>query len=49
MKLLRHDGIGLCMLTKRLEQDQFAWPSATSSGRIALSAPQLAVLLDGCE
>jgi len=49
IKLLWHDGIGLCMLTKRLEHGQFAWPSATSSGRIALSAPQLAALLDGCE
>lgn len=49
IKLLWHDGVGLCMLTKRLEQGQFAWPSATSTGRIALSAPQLAALLDGCE
>lgn len=49
IKLLWHDGIGLCMLTKRLEQGQFVWPSATSTGRIALSAPQLAALLDGCE
>jgi transposase len=46
MKLIWHDGIGLCMLTKRLEQGQFAWPSATSTGRIALSAAQLAALLD---
>src|SRR3954447_16870720 len=45
MKLIWHDGIGLCMLTKRLEQGQFAWPSATSTGRIALSAAQLAALL----
>ena len=37
------------MLIKRLEQGQFVWPSATSTGRIALSAPQLAALLDGCE
>lgn len=37
IKLLWHDGVGLCMLTKRLEQDQFIWPSATSNGRIALS------------
>ena len=49
IKLIWHDGVGLCMLTKRLEQGQFAWPSATSTGRIALSAPQLAALLDGCE
>lgn len=49
IKLLWHDGVGLCMLTKRLERGQFVWPSATSPGRIALSAPQLAALLDGCE
>jgi transposase len=49
IKLIWHDGIGLCMLTKRLEQGQFAWPSATCTGRIALSAAQLAALLDGCE
>jgi transposase len=33
IKLLWHDGVGLCMLTKRLEQGQFAWPSTTSTGR----------------
>ena len=33
IKLIWRDGIGLCMLTKRLEQGQFAWPSATSTGR----------------
>ena len=49
IKLIWHDGVGLCMLTKRLEQGQFAWPSATTTGRIVLSAPQLVALLDGCE
>ena len=49
IKLLWHDGIGLCLLTKKLEHGQFVWPSATSTGRIALSASQLAALLDGCE
>jgi len=49
LKLIWHDGVGLCLLTKRLEQGQFAWPSTTASGRIALSASQLAALLDGCE
>jgi transposase len=49
IKLIWHDGVGLCMLTKRLERGQFVWPSATSTGRIALTAPQLAALLDGCE
>ena len=49
IKLIWHDGVGLCMLTKRLEQGQFVWPSATATGRIALSASQLVALLDGCE
>ena len=49
LKLVWHDGIGLCMLTKRLEQGQFAWPSASTTGRITLSSAQLAALLDGCE
>ncbi len=49
IKLLWHDGIGLCMLTKKLEYGQFAWPSTSTTGRIALSAAQLAALLDGCE
>jgi transposase len=37
------------MLTKRLEQGQFVWPSASTTGRITLSSAQLAALLDGCE
>jgi transposase len=49
IKLIWHDGVGLCMLTKRLEQGQFAWPSASTSGRILLTSAQLAALLDGCE
>lgn len=49
IKLLWHDGVGLCMLTKRLERGQFVWPSAGTTGGIALSPAQLAALLDGCE
>jgi transposase len=49
IKLIWHDGVGLCMLTKRLERGQFAWPSTAATGRIALSPAQLAALLDGCE
>ena len=49
IKLLWHDGVGLCLLTKRLERGQFAWPTATTTGRIQLSSAQLAALLDGCE
>ena len=32
IKLLWHDGVGLCMLTKRLEHGQFVWPSTTTTG-----------------
>jgi len=49
MKPIWHDGVGLCMLTKRLENGQFVWPLASTTGRITLSSPQLAALLDGCE
>src|SRR5256885_12556606 len=48
LKLIWHDGIGLCMLTKRLERGHFIWPM-TSMGSIALSAGQLSTLLEGCE
>lgn len=49
IKLIWHDGIGLCMLTKKLEQGQFVWPSTSTSGQIALTPAQLTALLDGCE
>jgi hypothetical protein len=49
IKLLWHDGVGLCMLSKRLEQGQFVWPSSSTTGRIALASAQLAALLDGRE
>lgn len=49
LKILFHDSTGMCRFMKRLEHGQFIWPSATSPGRIALSPPQLAALLDGCE
>ena len=48
IKLLWHDGIGLCLLTKRFERGQFIWPM-TSTGMISLTASQLATLLEGCE
>lgn len=48
LKLIWHDGIGLCMLTKRLERGYFIWPM-TSAGSVALTAGQLSTLLEGCE
>jgi transposase len=48
IKVLWHDGIGLCLLSKRLERGYFVWPM-TASGTISLSVGQLAALLEGCE
>jgi transposase len=49
IKLLWHDGIGVCLLTKRLERGQFIWPSTKATGAVSLSSSQLAALLEGCE
>ena len=38
IKLIWHGGVGLCMLTKRLEQGQFVSPSTTTTGRVTLSS-----------
>jgi transposase len=35
IKLIWHDGIGLCMLTKRLEHGQFVWPSAPDHAELS--------------
>src|SRR3954469_20578955 len=48
IKLLWHDGVGLCLLTKKLEQGQFVWPPTPTAGGIALSTRHLAALPDGC-
>lgn len=48
VKLLWHDGLGLCLLTKRLERSTFIWPQSGTT-LIALSPGQLATLLEGCE
>ncbi len=48
LKLLWHDGIGLCLLAKRLEPGHFVWPM-TSTGAVSLTSAQLATLLEGCE
>ena len=44
IKLIWHDGIGLCMLTKRLESGKFIWPPIVDGGMI-LTPAQLALLL----
>lgn len=42
------DGQGACLLSKRLEKGRFVWPSA-KEGKIALTATQLAMLLEGID
>jgi transposase len=48
LKLIWHDGIGLCMLSKKLERGQFIWPMV-GTGSVMLSAVQLLTLLEGLE
>lgn len=48
VKVLRWDGVGMCMLTKRLEQGRFVWPRA-EGGSLSLSMAQLSILLEGID
>ena len=55
IKVLWHDGIGLSLYAKRLERGRFVWPSpakpapAKAGGVVAISAAQLAYMLDGID
>ncbi|MER8569316.1 IS66 family insertion sequence element accessory protein TnpB [Mesorhizobium sp. M0924] len=46
VKLVYFDGIGVCLLAKRLEDGKFCWPAITD-GVVRLSAAQLQALLEG--
>ena len=48
IKVLWHDGIGMCLFIKRLERGQFIWPMS-STGTVSLTPGQLSTLLEGCE
>lgn len=48
VKLLWHDGDGLCLPAKRLEHGRFIWPHA-SSGSLSLTRAQLSMLLEGID
>jgi transposase len=48
IKLLWHDGVGMCLFIKRLERGQFIWPMS-SAGTVSLTPGQLSTLLEGCE
>jgi transposase len=48
IKIICWDGQGACLFSKRLEKCRFVWPSA-KEGKIALTAAQLAMLLEGID
>ena len=48
VKILWHDGVGMSLYAKRLEHGRFVWPSA-ATGSVAISAAQLAYMLDGID
>jgi transposase len=48
VKILWHDGQGLCLFAKRLERGRFLWPS-TVDGAVTITAAQLGYLLEGID
>jgi len=48
IKLIWHDGVGMCLLIRKLERGQFIWPMA-AAGTVSLTAGQLLTLLEGLE
>jgi transposase len=48
VKILWHDGQGLCLFAKRLERGRFIWPSA-SGDAVTITAAQLGYLLEGID
>lgn len=48
VKMIWHDGQGLCLFSKRLERGRFIWP-ATVDGAVSISAGQMGYLLEGID
>jgi transposase len=48
IKLLWHDGQGLCLFSKKIDRGKFIWPT-TQSGVAHLSGAQLSMLLEGID
>jgi len=48
LKILWHDGQGMCLFAKRLERGRFVWPG-TAGEPVTLSAAQLGYLLEGID
>jgi transposase len=52
IKILWHDGQGMCLFSKRLERGRFIWPQTTSGAAddvIQLTPAQLGYLLEGID
>ncbi len=48
IKIIWHDGLGMSLYAKRLEKGRFLW-SSPADGVVAISAAQLAYMLDGID
>lgn len=48
VKVLWHDGQGLCLFAKRLERGRFLWPSV-ADGVVTITPAQLGYLLEGID
>ena len=48
LKLLFWDGTGVCLLAKRLEENDFCWPKI-EDGVMRLTSAQLSALLEGLD
>jgi transposase len=48
IKLIWHDGQGMCLFAKRLERGRFIWP-VTTGDAVTISAAQLGYLLEGID
>lgn len=48
IKVLWHDGQGMCLFAKRLERGRFVWPT-TVGGTVTITPAQLGYLLEGID
>ena len=48
IKVIWHDGQGLCLFAKRLERGRFFWPSP-ADGAVTITSAQLGYLLYGID
>jgi transposase len=48
IKVLWHDGQGMCLFAKRLERGRFIWPSS-ADGLVTITPAQLGYLLEGID